>query len=403
MRRSFAHERGVERALTDKAKSKDVRKICFVTGTRAEFGLMCSTLRAIQSHPKFQLQLVVTGMHLDRKHGRSIATVRRDGWTIDATVPWAPVMTDPNSTAAATGRAIAGLARTFARLAPDVVLVCGDRVEAFAAAAAGHVGQRIVAHVHGGDKAQGQVDDALRHAITKLAHLHFAATKQSAARIKRLGEDASRIHVVGAPGLDGIRDAALTSAELRGIVPDVRRHLFALIVLHPDEPSDGVNFDRASMLLRAVERIGYERLVIVAPNNDPGAAGIFRAWDLAATRPHVSVYRDLSRDRFLALLRDAAVLLGNSSAGIIEAASFGTPVVNVGPRQLGRERSGNVTDVPYSETAIRKVLKKLWNGGRPLRITGRNVYGGGRAGQRIASTLGRVALNDQLRRKLISY
>lgn len=379
------------------------RKICFVTGTRAEFGLMRSTLCAIQSHPKLQLQLVVTGMHLDREHGRSVDAIRREGWAIAAMVAWRSSAKDPDAVAAATGDALAGLARTFAKLQPDVVLVCGDRVEAFAAAAAGHIAQRVVAHVHGGDKAQGQVDDALRHAITKLAHLHFAATRQSAARIAKLGEDPSRIHIVGAPGLDGILDEPLTLAELRAIVPGIRRHSFALIVLHPDDPDERIAFRRASMLLRAASNIGYERLVIVAPNNDPGASGIFRAWDAAARRPNVSVHRDLPRFAFLALLRDAAVLVGNSSAGIIEAASFGTPVVNVGPRQLGRERSGNVTDVPYREAAIRKALAKLWNRGKPGRFTGRNVYGGGGAGQRIASILGRTPLDDRLRRKLITY
>jgi UDP-hydrolysing UDP-N-acetyl-D-glucosamine 2-epimerase len=379
------------------------QKICFVTGTRAEFGLMRSTLRAIQRHPRLRLQLVVTGMHLDARHGRSVDVIRREGRKIDAIVPWRSAADDAGTTAVAAGTAMAGLARTFAKLQPNVVLVCGDRVEAFAAAAAAHVGQRVVAHVHGGDKAQGQVDDALRHAITKLAHLHFAATRQSAARIKRLGEDPTRIHVVGAPGLDGILDEPITLIELRRIVPDVRKHFYAVIVLHPDEPSESLAFDRATMLFRAAERIGYEQLVIVAPNNDPGAAGIFRAWDAAARRPKVSVHRDLPREAFLALLRDAAVLLGNSSAGIIEAASFGTPVVNVGPRQLGRERSGNVTDVPCQETAIRKVLAKLWNRGSAKRFTGRNVYGSGGAGQHIADILGRAALDDALRRKLITY
>ena len=378
------------------------RKVCFVTGTRAEFGLMRSTLRAIQSQPHLDLQLVVTGMHLDRKHGRRIDAIRREGWTVDA-VPWPSASNDPDATAAAMGGAIAGLARVFAKLRPDVVLVCGDRVEAFAAAAAGHVAQRVVAHVHGGDRAQGQVDDALRHAITKLAHIHFAATRQSAARISKLGEDGSRIHVVGAPGLDGILEDPLTVMELRGLIPDLRKHFFALVVLHPDEPSEAMAFDRASMLLRAVRKIPYEQIVIVAPNNDPGAAGIFRAWESATKRgKNISVHRDLPRRAFLALLRDAAVLVGNSSAGIIEAASFGTPVVNIGPRQLGRERSGNVTDVPYGEAAVGKALKHLWNRGKSRRFTGRNVYGGG-AGERIASVLGRIALDGGLRRKLITY
>jgi UDP-hydrolysing UDP-N-acetyl-D-glucosamine 2-epimerase len=342
-------------------------------------------------------------MHLDPRHGRSIDAIRREGWKIDAVVPWRPASNDAADVARETGAAMANVSRAFDKLDPDVILVCGDRVEPFAAASAAHVAQRFVAHVHGGDKAQGQVDDALRHAITKLSHIHFAATKQSATRIRKLGEDISCIHVVGTPGLDGIEDEALTMMEARQLVPDVRKHFFALVVLHPDEPSEKLAFGRSSMLLSAVGRIGFERIVIVAPNNDPGAAGIFRAWSAATTQPNVTVHRDLPRPAFLALMRDAAVLVGNSSAGIIEAASFGTPVVNVGPRQLGRERSGNVTDVSYSEAAIRKTLAKVWNRGKPLRFTGRNVYGSAGAGQRIADILGRVKLNDALRRKLITY
>jgi len=379
------------------------RKICFVTGTRAEFGLMRSTLRAISAHPKLQLQLVVTGMHLDPRHGRSIDAIRRDGWKIDALVPWRPAVDSAATVARETGSAMANLARAFDKLDPEVVLVCGDRVEPFAAASAAHVAQRFVAHVHGGDKAQGQVDDALRHAITKLSHIHFPATKQSATRIRKLGEDVSRIHVVGTPGLDGIEDEALTMMEARQLVPDVRKQFFALIVLHPDEPSEKLAFERASMLLNAVGRIGSERVVIVAPNNDPGAAGIFRAWSAATKLPNVTVHRDLPRPAFLALMRDAAVLIGNSSAGIIEAATFGTPVINIGPRQLGRERSGNMTDVTYNEVVIRKALAKAWNRGEPRRFTGRNVYGSGGAGQRIAEILGRDKLDDALRRKLITY
>lgn len=384
-------------------RSPRPRRICFVTGTRAEFGLMRSTLRAIAARPKLQLQLVVTGMHLDPRHGRSVDVIRRDGWKIDAVVPWRPGSNDSGEVANHTGIAMSGLARAFDKLEPDVVLVCGDRVEAFAAASAAHVGQRLVAHVHGGDRAQGQVDDAMRHAITKLSHLHFAATKQSGARIRKLGEDVSRIHVVGTPGLDGIEQDALSLMEVRQLVPDIRKHAYALIVLHPDEPSEKLAFERASMLVRAAKLIGFERIAVVAPNNDPGAAGIFRAWSIAAKQPNVTVHRDLPRPAFLALMRDAAVLAGNSSAGIIEAASFGTPVLNVGPRQLGRERSGNVMDVPYNEVAIRKAMGKVWNRGKPLRFTGRNVYGSGGAGQRIADILGRITLDDGLRRKLITY
>ena len=190
------------------------RRICFVTGTRAEFGLMSSTLRAIQAIDAVQLQLVVTGMHLHPKHGQSIRQIENEGWKIDAVVPWEAVANTPALVAAETGRAMAGLAEVLDRLNSEIVLVVGDRAEAFAAASAGHIGGRIVAHVHGGDRALGQVDDSLRHAITKLAHLHFPATAQSAERIRKLGEDRWRVHRVGSPGIDGIIRSATPRAQI---------------------------------------------------------------------------------------------------------------------------------------------------------------------------------------------
>jgi UDP-hydrolysing UDP-N-acetyl-D-glucosamine 2-epimerase len=379
------------------------RNICFVTGTRAEFGLMRTVLRAIDGHPRLKLQLIVTGMHLDARLGQSIDAIRQDGWTIDAIVPWDGGDGGAAETAAAMGSAVSGIAKALEKLRSDVVLVVGDRVEAFAAAAAGQVSQKTVAHVHGGDRAQGQIDDALRHAITKLAHVHFPATAESARRIRRLGEEPSRVHCVGAPGVDHLADAAMTFASLARQYSGLRRRRYALLVLHPTDANPALEFRRARDTLAATRAAGCEHVVIVAPNNDPGAEGILRAWNQAAGDDRVTVRPNVARAAFLGLMRDAAVLVGNSSSGIIEAASFQTPVVNIGPRQQGRERSGNVIDVAHKADAIRRAVARVWNGGRPKRWRGRNVYGGSGAGRRIAAILGRIAASEAPRRKLITY
>jgi UDP-N-acetylglucosamine 2-epimerase len=407
---------------TAQRKSKNrIRRVCFVTGTRAEFGLMRSVLHAISANPSLQLQIIATGMHLSKPHGQSLRTIRKDGWKIDATVPW--LTCDPTQNAISTGRAMAGLAAAFSRLKTDIVLVVGDRVEAFAAASAAHIAGLIVAHIHGGDRALGQVDDSLRHAITKLAHLHFPATATSKNRILKLGEDAWRVHQVGSPGIDGIA-AEAGPREIDG--------RYALLVLHPTDNDESAEFDRAQLVLNCVERIGFDRTAIVYPNNDPGSSGIIWCWEQASLiagggspgllrrtrkRPGLpppaikdisdgtplSVYRDLPRRRFLALLRDAAVLIGNSSAGIIEAASFGTPVINIGPRQLGRECSRNVVHLPFDEKQITRELRRIWNRGKPIRSSARNVYGGGETAKQIVAILASVDTTDQLRRKLIAY
>jgi GDP/UDP-N,N'-diacetylbacillosamine 2-epimerase (hydrolysing) len=385
---------------------RGLRKVCFVTGTRAEFGLMRSTLEAIQAHADLGLQLVCTGMHLDPAHGRSIDTVRAEGWTVDAEVPWdlnRAATGTPGDNAVSTGRAVAALAEVFHDLNSDVVLVVGDRVEGFAAATAAHISHRIVAHVHGGDRALGQVDDALRHSISKLAHVHFPATKQSAERLKKMGEDPWRIHRAGSPGIDGIRTLAAKRAEIAETFPGLTANRYALLVLHPTDGEVTEETRRAQTVLAAVESVGYDRVVVVYPNNDPGSRGIMRCWDALRGRDGFVVRRDVPRPLFLGLMRDAAVLVGNSSSGIIEAASFGTPVVDIGPRQSGRERSDNLTHVPFSGPKIAKVLSGLWRGGTPRRYAARNVYGGGGAGRRIADVLGGLPVNARLLRKLITY
>jgi GDP/UDP-N,N'-diacetylbacillosamine 2-epimerase (hydrolysing) len=363
---------------------------------------MEGTLRAIQGRRELELQLVVTGMHLDRRHGRTVDEIRRDGWRVDAVVPWRPAGDDLTKLAEQTGAAGARLARAFDRLGSDIVLAVGDRVEAFAAASAGHLCGRLVAHVHGGDRALGQVDDALRHAITKLAHVHFAATSESADRILRLGEDRRRVHLVGSPGLDGLREQALSWSAHQPITLAGKRLRYALVVLHPTSADEAAEHRRAAMILAACRRFDFEEIHVVWPNNDPGARGIVRCWK---EHPHAIAmwHENLMRPAFLGLLRDAAVLVGNSSSGIIEAASFGTPVIDVGDRQKGRLAGENVTNVPFNERALRSALRKVWNDRRPVRFAGKNPYARPGTGRRIARVLATMALDQAVRRKLIAY
>jgi UDP-hydrolysing UDP-N-acetyl-D-glucosamine 2-epimerase len=374
------------------------RRICFVTGTRAEFGLMRGVLRNIQKSKRLKLQIVVTGMHLDRRHGRSLARVGDEGWNVDAVVPW-----QGRRQAVATGHAIAALARVFARLKPDVILAVGDRVEGLAAATAGHLCGLAVAHVHGGDRALGQVDDSLRHAITKLSHVHFAATGQSATRLLKLGEDPWRIHQVGSPGIDGIARDAASPRQVAAQFPGLRPRQFALLVLHPLDADENLEFKRADTVLRAVAAAGVGRIVIIYPNNDPGSGGIIRRWRAATADKEAIVRRDVSRPIFLALLRDAAMLVGNSSSGVIEAASFATSVIDVGNRQRGRQRCQDVRHVPYQRSAILAAARAIWNGGRPRRGRCRNPYQGLATARKITRILQNLTIDPRLLKKLIAY
>jgi UDP-N-acetylglucosamine 2-epimerase (non-hydrolysing)/GDP/UDP-N,N'-diacetylbacillosamine 2-epimerase (hydrolysing) len=376
------------------------KRICFITGTRAEFGLMRSALSAIRAHRGLNLQIIATGMHLDRSRGNTLAAIRADGWPVDDIVPWKPG-DSPTALAAATGAAITGIAKALDHLKSDIALVVGDRVEAFAGATAAAISGRVVAHVHGGDRALGQLDDSLRHAITKLAHIHFPATAASAARIKRLGEEPSRIHCVGSPGIDGIQSEAIDPPF------DLTPHRYILLVLHPTSPDDALEFRRACSILSAALSVNPDRVVIIHPNTDPGSSGIVGAWQAAAHDPRCLIAQNVSRPIFLGLLRDAALIAGNSSSGIIEAASFQTPVLNIGPRQLGRECADDVVHVTYSPREIKIAVATIWNNGRPRRSRCRNPYaaagGHSDAGTKIAAIIGKVKLDERLLRKLITY
>src|SRR2546421_5987368 len=385
---------------------KQKRGICFVTGSRAEFGLMRSTLRAIQSHPKLKLQIIATGMHLDPTHGEPLDAIRKANIKPTPTVPW-PAASSANSTAAATGKATAVLAEAFKKLKPDIVLIVGDRVEAFAAASAAHISQILIAHIHGGDRALGQIDDSLRHAITKLSHIHFPATRQSARRIARLGEDNWRVKLVGSPGVDRITDNLVPFSLIQNDLPGLKPRRYALVLMHPTSPDEELEFHRMSKITTALRAIDFEFLIFIYPNNDPGATGIIRGFEPNSRKldnAYAAVFhKDIPRARFLTYLQNTAVLVGNSSSGIIEAASFGTPVINIGDRQKGRERNKNVIDVPANPSAIRRALKKVWNNGHPIRFPRKNVYGSGRTSQKIAHILAAIPLDDRLRRKLIAY
>ena len=370
------------------------RRVCVVTGSRAEYGLLKSTMAAISKHPRLRLQLVVTGMHLLRKFGHTADEIVRDGWTVDARIRMQRGGDGESDQAEGLAAGIAGIARFCVSAGTDVVLVLGDRIEAMAGALAGVTTGRLVAHIHGGDVAPGDFDEPLRNAITKLSHLHLVATRAAGRRIIRMGEEPQRVHFVGAPGLDRLMEIL----KGRGSVKTRSGH--ALVVQHAYGRSPAREKRTMNAVLRVVEEAGLNR-TIVYPNSDRGHSGVISAIEQhcrAKSNGCVRVVRTLERDSYLRLLMEADVLVGNSSSGIIEAGPAGTAAVNVGDRQRGRERNGSsIIDAAESISSIRSSL------GRALRkrpITGRStVYGDGQAGRRIAALLAGIPLDERFRRK----
>jgi UDP-hydrolysing UDP-N-acetyl-D-glucosamine 2-epimerase len=293
--------------------------------------------------------------------------------------------------AKALGRGISGLTEHFAKQAPDFVLVLGDRIEAFAAASAAAVSGIRVAHMHGGDRAEGIADESLRHAISKLAHLHLPATESSANRLIAMGEEPARVHVVGSPAIDDLASMpALSDAEFAELgSPRI------VGLLHPTGDDESIEHDRAARLLDHCRAAGAT--LALHPNHDPGRGGIV----LAIEESKLPSRAHLPRAKFIGLLRRVKVLVGNSSAGLIEAAALPTWCVNVGRRQSGRERADNVIDIEnwdYQtiEMAIRRALTD------PLSAIA-HPYGDGRTGQRVADLLASIPLESLPLRKRNTY
>ncbi|MFA9477289.1 UDP-N-acetylglucosamine 2-epimerase [Phycisphaerales bacterium AB-hyl4] len=371
---------------------KRQRTIAVVTGTRAELGLLAPVMHAIKQQAKLRLRVVVAGLHLTTGTWRS---VQADwGLSIDAKVSMQQRgQSGREADVAAIGRGVTGFGRTFAEVQPSVVLVLGDRVEAFAAATAASIGGIHVAHIHGGDRAEGVADEAMRHAISKLAHLHYPATALSRRRLLRMGESTEHVVRVGSPAVD----------ELLQQQRKLRRDPKHLIVMqHPVGGSTAEEKRWMKQTLAAADAFAREQsgntdVLIFDPNADPGSDGIQQAINERipnrtprggqAGRYHN--WRYLPRGGFLAKLHHSIAIVGNSSAGLIESAVLKVPCVNIGPRQSGRERTGNVIDCDYGKANVLAALRQASQ--LDLRRL-RHPYGQGDTAQRIAHHLANVDL-----------
>ena len=379
-----------------------MRKLLYVTGTRADFGLMASTLQQIAGHPDLALQLAVTGMHLSPSYGMTVCDIEAAGLPIVARVRTNVEDRTPAAMAQGIGQAVIGLTDAFTRAQPDLVMVIGDRGEMLAGAiAALHLGIPIV-HLHGGERS-GTVDEPVRHAITKLSHWHFVATEESRERVIRLGERPEHVWVTGAPSLDDLAAAGARPREdvLRelGLAADAQ---YALVLFHPVVQEMEHAYQQTLAVADALRDAlagSPARILWLAPNADAGSARILQALD-SATGERVLRITHLPRPLYIAALRHALALVGNSSSGIIEAASFGTPVVNIGSRQRARERNDNTLDCPAERRAIAAAITQSLAHGR---YRPGNRYGDGRSGARITRLLATTPISAGLLDKVNTY
>lgn len=379
------------------------RKIAYISGTRADFGLMTPVLKAIDSSAKLELQLFTTGMHLMPQFGNTIDHVRKQ--FPEVKIIRATFNSDDRlGMANFTGIYLQKLVKVLNQDKPDFILVLGDRVEMLCNALAAVYLGIPSGQLHGGERTS-TVDEISRHAITKLVSLHFAATRESAGRIKRLGEENWRIHIVGAPALDVILNEKLPSRweifQKIGIDP---KEKIILVAQHPVTEQLEMVGKQMEETLAAVKAFNLP-VVITFPNSDPGGRKMIAVIEKERDNPLFHIFPSLEYKDWLALEREAAVMVGNSSAGMIESSSFKIPVVNIGDRQKGRQHGDNVINIGYNMKKIRAAIQKSLYNNEYLNFLKKikNPYGDGKTGPAIARILENLEIGPRLLVKQITY
>ena len=381
-----------------------MRKIAVVTGSRAEYDLLYWIMRGIRDDSRLKLQLIVTGTHLSPEFGLTVKEIEKDGFRIAEKVDMGLFSDTEKAIADYMGKGLLGFSETYRRLKPDLIVLLGDRFEIFSAAAAAMPFRIPVAHIHGGEATEGLIDEAMRHSITKMSHIHFTAAEKYAKRVVQMGERPERVFTFGAPGLDNIRNLRLMDreelVEALGLPRDKK---IGIVTYHPVtlEKNKAGGLTPVSLSTLSAYRDVY--WVFTLPNADTGGRVIVRMIkDFVGRHPaRGRLFDSLGRVRYLSLLKYAALMVGNSSSGLIEAPSFGLPVVNLGDRQRGRLRGRNVIDVPRpNKKSLKQAIDKALSPSfRDSLKDMRNPYGKGNASAKIVDKLKVMRLGEPLIKK----
>jgi GDP/UDP-N,N'-diacetylbacillosamine 2-epimerase (hydrolysing) len=339
------------------------RKICVVTGTRAEYGLLMPLMQKINNDPDLTLHLIVTGMHLSDTFGNTIDEIISDGFHIDYEIPILEneerKLTMPESISVG----ILGFTAALEKLTPDLLIILGDRFEIFAAATASHLARIPIGHIHGGETTEGLFDEAFRHSISKMSQLHFVAAKEYKNRVLQLGENPDKVHIVGGLGVDLIQNLKLYSKkELEKELNLKFREKNLLITFHPVTLENNTADSQISQLLSVLGKMEETTLIFTMPNADTdGIAILQKIEEFVKNRENASVFKSLGNLRYLSLLSHVDAVLGNSSSGLTEAPSFKVGTINIGERQSGRLKAKSVIDCHPTATDISEAISKIYS------------------------------------------
>lgn len=377
------------------------RKIAVVTGTRAEYGILYWVMREIQARPSLELQLLVTGAHLSPEFGLTFRQIEEDGFPISEKLEILLSADSASAVSTSIGLGTIAFAKAYERLAPDLLLLLGDRFESLAAAIAALVARIPIAHISGGQSTQGVIDEAIRHSITKMSYLHFTGNSSARDRVVQLGEHPDRVFVTGTPSLDGIRQMRLWDrSELEHRLGLDLSRPFLLVSYHPVTLETNTASWQMDQLLEALAGIDRQCLFLM-PNADTGGRVIVsKIKEFVDRSPCSTYFGNLERDLYLNLMKRADAMIGNSSSAFAEAPSFDLPVVNIGDRQRGRIRAENVIDCDYDSASITRALERALDPTFKESVRALpNPYGDGNSSERIVDILERVELGSDLLKK----
>jgi len=377
----YFYERG-------KTMKKGQRKICIVTGTRAEYGLLYRLMRNIAEDEQLQLQLVVTGMHLSPEFGLTYREIETDGFMIDAKVEMLLSSDTPVGIAKSMGMGIIGFADVLDRLQPDFIVVLGDRYEILAAAQAAMAARIPIAHIAGGDTTEGAFDEAIRHSITKMSHLHFVTNEISAKRVKQMGENPEHVFCVGSPSIDQIKSLKLfTKEELEKELNFTFRSRNILVTFHPATLDQQNPAEQFQEILDGLESFGEDLgIIFTKPNSDTYGRTLIQMIDeYVAKHPrHTCAYTNLGQKRYFSVIEQMDAVLGNSSSGIYEVPSFKKVTINVGERQKGRIQVASIINCLPEKKAVIDAIKHSFTIDCSDVV---NPYGDGTSSKKILSIL----------------
>ena len=379
------------------------QKISITTGTRSEYGILRELIKEISKSKKLELYLLVTGMHLSKKFGYTINEIKKDKIPIHAKIKMIPSGNTPYDMSVSLGKGIVGFSKILKKIKPDLNVVLGDRDEALASALAASHMNIPNAHIHGGEISQG-IDEYNRHAITKISNIHFAATKKSKERIIKMGENRRNVILTGSPSIDEIKMSKISSKhELeKKYLVDLDKPLF-LLIQHPVTTEFEKSGLQIKMTLDALSKLKNQTIAIL-PNSDAGNEQIINQLRIFSKKcSFLKVFPNLPRNDYLGFLKHCSALIGNSSSGLIEGSYLHTPVINIGIRQLGREKDVNVIDVPiFSKSLILNALKKSLKK-KNKKIKNSSIYGTGNASKKIVQYLETILINPQMIQKKLVY